>query len=127
MTQRSIGALADAAGVHIETVRYYERRGLLPEPPRTPAGYRVYDDDALWRLEFVARAKKLGFTLAEITDLLAAGEDRSVTDVVRAAREKLHEIDQHLTDLAGSQARLQQLVATCEAGDPIDCLRLQLP
>jgi MerR family transcriptional regulator, copper efflux regulator len=66
----SIGQLAEAAGVHIETIRYYERRGLLPEPPRSAAGYRQYGPDDLWRLEFVGRAKTLGFTLTEVGELL---------------------------------------------------------
>jgi DNA-binding transcriptional MerR regulator len=126
MSERSIGELADAAGVGVETVRYYERRGLLAEPPRTPAGYRLYDDDALWRLEFVGRAKTLGFTLAEIKELLAAGEVGSVTEIIAAARAKLHQVDEHLAELAASQTRLRRLVDTCEAGDADDCVGLTL-
>ena len=69
---RTIGELAEAAGVAVDTVRFYERRGLLPAPPRTASGYRQYDDDALDRLRFILRAKELGFTLAEIDGLMPA-------------------------------------------------------
>src|SRR5690349_19590713 len=118
MTRRSIGELARAAGVNVETVRYYERRGLLPEPPRTSSGYRRYDDDALWRLEFVGRAKQLGFTLAEIRDLLATEPGAHAVDgVLRAAQAKLAEVDAKVADLAALQCRLRNLVATCETGE----------
>jgi DNA-binding transcriptional MerR regulator len=126
MTERSIGELAEVAGVNVETVRYYERRGLLAEPPRTASGYRVYDDDALWRLEFVGRAKQLGFTLTEIKELVAAGEAGSVSGIVDAARTKLHQVDERLTELAASQSRLRQLVDTCTAGDEEDCFTLDV-
>lgn len=69
----TIGQLAEAAGVHLETVRYYERRGLLPEPPRSAAGYRVYRQDAVERLRLIGRAKALGFTLREVSTLLDDG------------------------------------------------------
>jgi MerR family mercuric resistance operon transcriptional regulator len=126
MTERSIGELADAAGVNVETVRYYERRGLLPEPPRTPSGYRRYDDDALWRLEFVGRAKQLGFTLSEIRDLLGAEPTaRTVDGVLRAAQAKLAEVDTKLANLSAQQCRLRNLVATCETGED-GCVTLEV-
>jgi DNA-binding transcriptional MerR regulator len=126
VTERSIGELAQAAGVNVETVRYYERRGLLPEPPRTSSGYRRYDDDALWRLEFVGRAKQLGFTLSEIRDLLAANQgSRRVDGVLRAAQAKLAELDAKLADLSAQQCRLRNLVATCETGED-GCVTLEV-
>ncbi|HKA04646.1 MAG TPA: MerR family transcriptional regulator, partial [Acidimicrobiales bacterium] len=85
----TIGALATAAGISVETIRYYERRGLLPAPGRTGAGYRQYSGDDLWRLGFIRRAKDLGFTLAEITELLGRRTDRSVLEVLAAAQAKL--------------------------------------
>ena len=66
-----IGALAAAAGVNVPTVRYYERRGIIPPPPRTSSGYRQYDPAVLDRIRFIKRAQELGFTLEEISDLLA--------------------------------------------------------
>jgi len=66
----TIGQLAREAGINLETVRYYERRGLLPKPPRTSSGYRLFPMDAAQRLRFIKRAKDLGFSLAEIQELL---------------------------------------------------------
>jgi MerR family mercuric resistance operon transcriptional regulator len=123
----TIGELAGRAGVNIETVRYYERRGLLPEPPRTPAGYRLYGDDALWRLQFVARAKALGFTLAEIRDLLDSTATATADDVLRVAQVKLAEVARKVADLAALQSRLYRLVERCEAGDEFGCVTLDVP
>jgi DNA-binding transcriptional MerR regulator len=120
----TIGMLARAAGVNVETVRYYERRGLLAQPERTDAGYRQYDDDALWRLQFVARAKRLGFTLSEITELVAAGDARGADEVRAAATAKLVAIDTQLAELETQRQRLQRLVRVCEPGDDSDCVAL---
>jgi DNA-binding transcriptional MerR regulator len=120
----TIGALARAAGVNVETVRYYERRGLLAAPLRTSSGYRQYDDEALWRLQFVARAKRLGFTLAEITDLLQNDGARGVDDVLDAARSKLVALDKRRQALDAQRARLERLVRTCEDGADADCTSL---
>lgn len=121
----TIGELARQAAVNVETIRYYERRGLLAEPPRTRAGYRLYGDDARWRLDFICRAKQLGFTLTEIRDLLDAG-GASVDDVVRAARRKLAEVEEKMAALAGLQCRLQRLVERCETGDEFGCVTLEV-
>jgi DNA-binding transcriptional MerR regulator len=120
----TIGALAAAAGVNIETVRYYERRGLLAAPARTAAGYRQYDDDALWRLQFVGRAKRLGFTLAEVAELLAADDAQCAAGVAASARAKLEHVDAQIEELHSKRARLQQLIRTCESGDDRDCTTL---
>ncbi len=113
----TIGELARQAGVNVETVRYYERRGLLDEPPRTPSGYRQYGADDLWRLQFIARAKQLGFTLAEIADLL--GDDgRSAKGVLEAAQAKLASVDERERELVELRCRLQRLVQLCADGDP---------
>jgi DNA-binding transcriptional MerR regulator len=123
----TIGALARAAGVNIETVRYYERRGLLAPPARSGSGYRQYDDDALWRLQFVARAKRLGFTLSEIGELVASDtSDASpcADAVVDAAKAKLGALDAQMHELANTRARLEQLLRTCADGDAGDCAAL---
>jgi DNA-binding transcriptional MerR regulator len=123
-TERTIGELAHAAGVNVETVRYYERRGLLTAPPRPARGYRKYGDDSLWRLQFIGRAKELGFTLSEIRDLL---DEPSSRDVLDAARRKVADVNRRLADLAALQTRLRQLVDTCENGDGFDCVALAVP
>jgi len=120
----TIGDLARRAGINIETVRYYERRGLLDEPPRSPAGYRQYSADDLWRLEFIGRAKRLGFTLAEIVDVLGGGQ--SATEVLDAARAKLDTVKEHQRELVDLRTRLEQLVDLCRDGDPGACTSLDI-
>jgi DNA-binding transcriptional MerR regulator len=122
----TIGQLAGEAGVNVETIRYYERRGLLPEPPRTMAGYRQYSATDLWRLQFIARAKELGFTLAEITTLLGPDRGGSASDVVQMARRKMSELDDRQRELADTRSRLERLLDVC--GDPgnEDCLALRI-
>ncbi len=120
----TIGDLARAVGVNVETVRYYERRGLLDEPPRSPAGYRQYSADDLWRLEFIGRAKRLGFTLAEIGDLLGGGQ--SAVGVLGAARAKLASVKERQRDLVDLRSRLEHLVDLCRDGDPGACAALDV-
>jgi DNA-binding transcriptional MerR regulator len=130
----SIGQLADAAGVHVETLRYYERRGLLPEPPRSPAGYRQYGQPDLGRLAFIARAKSLGFTLAEVRDLLqksrslsgfgtapAEGEVR----VLELARRTLSTIEARRHELDQIEDRLRRLLEVCADPANEDCHALR--
>lgn len=121
----TIGELARAGGVNIETIRYYERRGLVDEPPRSPAGYRQYSSDDLWRLQFIARAKRLGFTLSEIADLIGTG-GRCAGDVLQAARAKLASLEERQRGLAEVTERLQRLVALCQEGDPSACTALDV-
>jgi MerR family mercuric resistance operon transcriptional regulator len=96
----TVGALAGAAGVGRETVRFYERKGLIDEPPRTPAGYRRYPQDTVQRLRFIRRAQELGFTLGEIADLLALRVDEvSACGTVEVrAREKLKQVETKIAD-----------------------------
>lgn len=126
MDALTIGKLADAAGVNIETVRYYERRGLLDEPPRAPSGYRQYSMEDLWRLQFIARGKQLGFTLKEIGELLGERDGRSASDVVAAARAKIDAVDAKVRELTDIRTRLSSLVEVCETGDPDDCVALRV-
>ena len=124
MSTFTIGRLAAAAGVHVETVRYYERRGLLEQPARTASGYRQYTADDLWRLQFIGRGKQLGFTLAELADLL--GTARSSEGVLAAARAKLAVIEERQRELARVRCRLQQLADLCRQGDDADCVALRI-
>lgn len=120
----TIGELAASARVNVETIRYYEREGILAEPPRTAAGYRQYSDADRWRLAFIRRGKSLGFTLREIAELLGAGEKRSVEEVRRVAGKRLANVDRDLTELTRRRDQLQLLIETCEAGSDADCLEL---
>jgi MerR family copper efflux transcriptional regulator len=123
----TIGELAAAARVNVETIRYYEREGILPEPPRSAAGYRQYDETDQWRLAFIRRGKGLGFTLKEIAELLGAGEDRSVDEVLRVASSRLVQVGSDIAELERSRDQLQRLIETCEAGADVDCLELTPP
>jgi MerR family mercuric resistance operon transcriptional regulator len=119
----TIGTLAAAAGVHVETIRYYERRGLIVQPERTGPGYRRYGDDDLWRLRFIARGKLLGFTLADIGELLGAG---SVPAVLAAARARIDAVDEQRRELDRQRCRLEQLADLCRQGADADCVALRL-
>ncbi len=116
----TIGALARAAEVGIETIRFYERKGLLPEPPRTQAGYRQYTPDTVHRLRFIRRAQGLGFSLAEISELLdlRIAELSACGTVEVRARNKLEQIAEKISELKRIESALKRLVASCEAGEP---------
>jgi MerR family mercuric resistance operon transcriptional regulator len=122
-----IGQLADEAGVNVETVRYYERRGLLREPPRTDVGYRQYSATDLWRLEFIARAKRMGFTLTEIGSLLDSEGGGGAEDVASLARAKIVALDEHRRGLDETRSRLERLIVVCRDPDSEDCTALRLP
>ncbi len=109
----SIGQLAKRAGVAIDTVRYYERNGLLAPAGRLESGYRRYSETQLKRLRFIRRAKTLGFTLADIRELLALSDERSVAKVKRAAEAKLADVEQRLAELERIRGGLRMLVASC--------------
>lgn len=110
-----IGELAKRAGVAIDTVRYYEREGLLPKPPRQRSGYRRYEQGDVLRLRFIRRAKALGFTLEEIGGLLELSERRNddMADLKQAADLRLQALDTRIAELERVRAGLQQLVTTC--------------
>jgi DNA-binding transcriptional MerR regulator len=126
MAGLTIGKFADADGVGVETVRFYQRRGLLAAPARGRSGFREYTDDDRWRLAFIRRARRLGFTLAEISELLGPAEARSTDEIVRAAEAKLGAIADQLAELARRQCRLRRLIQVCAHGSSDDCLALQL-
>lgn len=115
----SIGQLANAADTRVETIRYYERRGLMPEPPRANSGYRRYPRDAEQRLRFIRRAKRLGFTLKEIMALLRlqAGGERA--DIKAIAEDKLDEIETRLADLERMRVTLHDVTRRCSGRGPV--------
>jgi Hg(II)-responsive transcriptional regulator len=108
--------LAAQAAVNPQTLRYYERRGLLAEPVRSAGGYRSYPPDALRRVRFIKRAQELGFTLTEVETLLdLSGGGPDSCDAVRAlATEKITDLRQRIADLQALQAGLSRLIATCD-------------
>ena len=111
----TIGKVAGRVGIGIATIRYYERRELIPRPPRSPAGYRLYPASTLQRLRFIRRAKELGFSLKEIKELLVLQEDPNATcgDVMERARRKLSDIDQRIEDLEKIRHTLKKLTDAC--------------
>lgn len=110
-----IGALAEQAGVNVQTVRYYERRGLLRRPTRTDGGFRVFPRETVAVIRFVKRAQDLGFTLEEIQELLRLREDRvsPCADVRAVAESKIANIDRRIEGLTAIRHALTTLVAAC--------------
>ncbi|MEF8793198.1 MAG: MerR family DNA-binding protein [Thiohalorhabdus sp.] len=118
--ERTIGRLAAEAGVNVETVRYYQRRGLMPEPPKPRAGFRTYGEEAVARLRFIQRAQRLGFTLREVAELLALG-DGACDEVRERAAAKRAEIQTRIRDLAAMEAELGELERRCHRGEQAGC------
>src|SRR2546426_11436180 len=115
------GELAQQGRVNSETIRYYERRGLLPKPPRTPSGYRTFGTDAVRRLRFIKHAQELGFSLKEIKELLALRVDArtSCADVRKRTEAKIADIDQKLQALRAMKRALVRLTAACVGRGPV--------
>jgi len=110
----TIGKIAAKADVAIDTIRYYERVGLLPEPPRRESGYREYPADTVKRLRFIRRAKTLGFSLPEIGELLdLSSSSADVRKVKSAAQSKLHLLDEKIAELTRVRDGLKKLVKHC--------------
>jgi MerR family mercuric resistance operon transcriptional regulator len=126
MAGLTIGKLAAGEGVGVETVRFYQRRGLLALPERAGSGFREYTEDDRQRLAFIRRARQLGFSLGEIGDLLGAGNGRSAGGIIRAAEAKLTTISEQITELTLLQGRLRRLVRVCAQGDSGDCVALHV-
>ena len=120
----TIGAVARRAGVPIDTIRYYEREGLLPEPLRRASGYRSYGEGTVTQLRFIRRAKALGFTLEEIRELLALSTDRGrgVKAVKKRAQARLAAIEARIAELQRVRDGLVELVDSCPGhGAPEHC------
>ncbi len=117
----TIGKLANQGGVKVQTIRYYERRGLLPRPQRTPSGYRVYSDEAVRRLRFIRQAKTLGFSLSEIEELLSLRMRPGTTcgDIRQRARQKMTTVDQKIEELNRIKDALDKLAVACRGKGPM--------
>ncbi|MBL7502426.1 MerR family transcriptional regulator [Frankia sp. CNm7] len=123
------GELAAAAGVNLQTLRYYERRGLLAEPARTPGGHRLYPADAVTLLGIIKAAQRLGFTLDEVAELLDAGRRRHPTGALKEhALSKLNEIESRIRDLETIRSALLGVVeAGCDSLTDCSCPDCPLP
>jgi len=120
----TIGRLAREVGVNLETVRYYERRGLLPKPPRSTSGYRLFPAEAARRLRFIRRAQELGFSLGEIRELLSlrVASTAKSADVRRRARAKITDIEAKIRSLESITKTLRELTKACSGcGSVRDC------
>jgi MerR family mercuric resistance operon transcriptional regulator len=118
-----IGDVAERAGVNLQTIRYYEREGLLP-PPRLASGYRVFSDSAVRQVRFIKRAQELGFSLAEIRDLLSlrASAGAGAQDMRRRARAKIIDIEDKIRSLQAMKEALATLAERCPGCGPLsDC------
>ncbi len=116
MKTLSISRLAQQGGVNVETIRYYEREGLLPRPPRTPAGYRRFPSEAARRLRFIKRAQELGFSLHEIRELLSLRMKPSAkrADMRALAEGKISDIEQKIRTLEAMKKSLLGLTERCD-------------
>jgi DNA-binding transcriptional MerR regulator len=113
--------LAEQSGVNLQTIRYYQEIGLLPEPPRSAAGYRRFPPDAVRRIRFVKRAQELGFALADVKELLALRVQKgaSCADVRRHANSKIADIEAKIRDLRWMKNALERLAASCSGAGPV--------
>lgn len=118
-----ISEAADQAGVNVQTLRYYERRGLLPRPPRRPSGYREFPDDAVRVVRFIKRAQELGFTLDEVEELLRLRRSsrRDRARIRKLAERRIQQIDQKIHELERMRTALDSLVHACHVGTSLDC------
>jgi MerR family copper efflux transcriptional regulator len=118
----TIGQVARRAGLGVETVRYYEREGLLAAPARRPSGYRAYPEEVVARLRFIRRAKELGFTLREIKDHLELSADPATTraELRGRAEEKVTDVEARIADLTRVRDALRALAAACDGHGPLD-------
>lgn len=120
MGRHTIGHAAKAAGVGIDTVRYYERQGLLGRAPRTASGYRLYADADIGRLQFIRKAKALGFTLEDIAELLRLQDGGGRRDQVRArAHARVEELDHRILALTAIRDALAALERQCCGSGPL--------
>ena len=124
MVHLKTGELAKRAGVNVETLRFYERVGLIPEPPRRVSGYREYPAESVRLIKFIKRAQELGFSLREVRELLElrVGPETTCADVRRRAHGKVLEVRRKIADLRAIERALQSLSAACSGEGPLsDC------
>jgi MerR family mercuric resistance operon transcriptional regulator len=122
----TIGKLAERAGVNVETIRYYQRRGLLDEPKKPLGGYRHYPPDTAKRVRFIKRAQALGFTLEEVAGLLRLDAVSACAETRELAAHKLVLIEQKLAELAAMRKGLAALVSECGKGGKRPCPIIQM-
>lgn len=122
MTEFTIGRLSTATGVHIETIRYYEKIDLVPKPPRSDGGRRLYDGDAIQRLRFIRRARDLGFPLDDVRSLMGlATEPGSCADAFEIAERHRLDVRNRIADLRRLERRLSQLTEACHLEGDLEC------
>ena len=114
--ESTIGGVARAAGVNVETVRYYQRIGLVPAPKRAHGSFRDYPPEIATRVRFIKRAQQLGFTLAEVKNLLALEDGQSCSKAQGLATKKLATVEVRIGDLKRMRRTLKNLIAQCGAG-----------
>ena len=116
----TIGQVADRSGVGVETIRFYERKGLIAQPRRPAGGFRRYDETLIERIRFIQQAQELGFTLKEINQLLTLHVDprTSCADVKATAEEKIRSIDEKLRTLRRMRSALLKITSTCAGAGP---------
>ena len=121
MEKLTIGQLARKAGVNLETIRYYERRGLIPDPPRNSSGHRQYGQQDLQRTLFIKRAQALGFTLKEIAELLSLRVEPGVScrDVKERVQAKIADVEKRMAALEEMRAALVRLAQRCTGSGPV--------
>ncbi len=122
MEEWTIGKAAKGAGVSADTIRYYQKIGMLPRGKRLASGYRVFTPEDVWTLRFIKRAQGLGFSLDEIRELLDFREEgASCNDVRSAALRKVDLIEEKIGDLSSIRSALTQLIRSCEEGNGMVC------
>ena len=124
MAMYTIGQVAGHSGVGVETVRFYEREGLIVQPSRPESGFRRYPPDTVGRVRFIQRSKALGFSLREIGDLLSLRVDQATTcpEVRKRAEVKIGDIEKKIETLLGMKRALEKLAAACRKREPTgDC------
>ena len=122
MNGLTIGRLAKQVGLGIETVRFYERQGLIEPPPRTDSNYRIYPVEEVARLRFIKKAKSLGFTLNEIKELMFIRHDPHATkaDIKSRTVAKIKDIEEKIRDLTRIKTALEHLASSCDGHGPLD-------
>ncbi len=121
METLTTGQIAKRAGVNIESIRYYERRGIIPEPRRRESGYRLYPSNTVTRIRFIKHAKELGFSLKEINELLTLRLDKNTpcSEVKRRAEDKISDIEEKIKSLQKMKKALVKLTKECSGKGPV--------
>jgi MerR family mercuric resistance operon transcriptional regulator len=121
MERLTAGQLAKKADVNVETIRYYERRHILPRPTRTRTGYRIYPEETVQRIRFVKRAQELGFSLKEVKELLGlrAVQGTTAGEIRKRAEAKISDIERKIQDLKAMQRNLTKLMNACPGCGPL--------